>query len=161
MLAIHVDHGSNHVALAVGVDEGEQLVHVAIGVPQREYSVTVALAHSFHLARLECGVLPINVLQDIGVQQGVVEGRVEHRSLVFCSAFNLYARQVFVPSVACLFLYLVEIFALLFDIEVFAGVGHANKRHAHAYHNGFVGMAVEVEIQANVVASDLFRVVGV
>ena len=95
------------------------------------------------------------------MQQGVVKGRVEHRLLVFCSAFNLYARQVFVPSVACLFLYLVEIFAPLFGIEVLAGVGHANKRNAHTYHNGFVGMTIEVEVHANVVAGDLFRVVGV
>ena len=72
MLAIHVDHGANHVALAVGINQSKQLVHVAIGVPQRKHGVAVAFAHGFHLARFKCWVLSINVLQDIGVQQGVV-----------------------------------------------------------------------------------------
>ena len=72
MLAIHVYHGANHVALAVGINQSKQLVHVAIGVPQRKHGVTVAFAYGFHLARFKCWVLPVNVLQDVGVQQSVV-----------------------------------------------------------------------------------------
>ena len=71
-------------------------MHVAVGIPQRVDGVAVVL----RLARLEAAhhrVLAVDILQNIGVDEQVVECGIEDRTLLLGPALNLDDTQSVLP----------------------------------------------------------------
>ena len=133
-------------------------MQVAVGVPQREHRVAVAFVLRKHAVALHSRILSVDILEDVGMDERVIECRVENGLLVFGAAFDFNSRQVGVPLLPCFLRNGVEIFALLLGVEVLTCVGYADKRHAHLHLNHLVVGGVEVHIDANIVAGHLFLI---
>ena len=156
-LLVDVDHRADHLNLTLGVDQRQELVHVAVGVPQREDRIAVAL-HGADFGALHDGVLAVDVLQQIGVDERMVKTRVEDLALFARTALDTDAAQVVVPARTRLGAHGVEVLALLLGVEVHAGVLHRDERDAHL-HLDLLALGRPVgEPHADVVTGQLLRI---
>ena len=104
-------------------------------------------------------IFPVHVIQNVRVDKCVVQSGIEYFSLVFSSAFHLYAGKVAVPFFISIGLYLVEVETVLLGIKVHPGILAADERNAHldAYLLA-LGDIVITEPETHVVSGDFPRV---
>ena len=116
--------------------------------------------HATHTGtRLHKRIFSIYIVQDAGVDEGVVQGRIEDGFLVVGATFHFDAAQVLLPGLFGRFPHIGEVEALLFGVQILAGVLYAHKGNANLNQQFFAGgQIVVVEPAANVVAAHLTRV---
>ena len=162
-LAVLVYHRADHIHLLLGPEQGHQLVQVAVSVPEGEDRIAgVTGLHTAHSAVFHQRILSVHVIQHVGMQEGVIEGRVEDGALVRGAAFNLYAAQVLLPGSIGLLADTAKVKALLLGLQVLAGIGDAHKGNTHLHLYLLSGLqALIVEPVADIVSTEFFGVVGV
>ena len=105
-----------------------------------------------NLIALHHGIFAVDVLEDVGVDEEVVEARVEHALLLLGAALHFNAREDVVPLLAGFAVNLVEGLALLFGFQIQACIFDADKGNANAHKHLFALCGVEGEPCAHVVA---------
>ena len=105
-------------------------------------------------------IFPVHVVQDIGMDEGMIQRRVEDGLLVGRAAFHLHAAQVLLPGSIGLPPHALEGEALLLRIQVPAGIVDAHERDAHLHQHFLSGLeAVVVEPIADIVSAEFPGVV--
>ncbi len=160
VFGVHAEHRVEHVALPFGIDEGEELVDVAIRIPEGEHGVAVAVGREYAVA-LHSGILPVHILQHVGMDEQMVEPGVEHAALFVRTAFKSDAAEVGVPTLTCFGTEFGKVAPTLLLFEVFARIGYADEAHAHAHFHLLALFGVEGEPGADVVARDFAAITRV
>ena len=159
-LVVDADHRAHHLHLPLGIDQRQQLVDVAVGVPQREDRIAVALSHTRLARTLHKRIFAIDVVHKVGMDQCMVQSRVEDLSLVVRAALDADAPQVGIPARPGLRTDRVEGgVGRLFGLEVAPGILHRDVGDAHPHLQLFALCKVVVrEPVAHIVTGQLTAV---
>ena len=160
MFAVHAHHALYHLQLPLGIEQGEQLMHIPVGIPQREDRIAASRRRQ-NLVALHGWVLSVDVAQHVGMNQQVIEGRVEHRLLLLRATLYLDTSQVADPGCTGISQHLIKVLFTLFFLQVETGIGHADKRYAQLHLYLLALSQLVVEVEADVIASHLLLVVGI
>ena len=137
-------------------------MHIAVGIPQRKDGIAVvALFHPAGAVVLEERILPVHVVQYIGMDEGMVQRSIEHLPLFFGAAFHAYAREGVLPLFQGAEPHAVEIEPVLFGLEVHAGVFATHERYPHLHADALPFRDVETEPAADVVTAHLAEILRV
>ena len=103
---------------------------VAVGVPEREHGVAVIVSVAVFGA-LHLGILAVDVVEHVGMDQGVIKPGVEHPFLLVGTTFHTDPSQIVVPGLFGIGGYPVEGQSGLLLVEILAGIGYRHERYAH------------------------------
>ena len=156
-LAIDAHHGAQHILLAVGIEEGDELVRTAVSVPEGEDGVAVVVGLA-NLIAFHHGIFTVDVLENVGMDEEVVESRVEHAFLLLSAALHFDAREDVVPLLAGFAANLVEVLSFLFSLKVHARILGADEGNANAHLHLFALRGVEGEPCAHIVARNFLGI---
>ena len=95
MLTVHVEHGTHHLQLPFGIHQRKKLMHITVSIPKGEYGIPVALCRKNPVA-FHCRILPVDVLQKVGMYQRMIKRRIENNLLLVRPAFHNDTRQIVV-----------------------------------------------------------------
>ena len=159
-LLVHADHRTHHFQLAFGIDQRHQLVQVAVGVPEREDRIAVALGGA-DFGALHRGVFTVDVAQHVGMDQRMIEPRIEDLLLRVGAALDADAAQIVVPRAARRGTDVVERTLLLLGFEVQARILDRHERNAHADFELLALRRIVAEPHAHIVAREFTAVVRI
>ncbi len=127
-----VDQRLHHVAFDCGIEERLKLDGVAIDVPVGEVGVLhrLALAGEGVNLAVEAGVIPVDIAEDVGRQEGVIDAGVEDGALIGSAAFDHGAVEQPGPYAARGAVEPIEVPAADLLLEVVASAGFADKGNA-------------------------------
>ena len=141
------------VAARRGIQPGPPAATASDRRPSAEVRVLRALrAFDAMHSPIESGVLAVHVAVDVGMQQRVVQRRVERGELVGRAALDADAAERAVPGGRGTAGHLVDIGARVLGAQVGARVREADVRDAHAHVHRPAGRRVERDIGARTVA---------
>jgi hypothetical protein len=141
------DQRLHHVADALGDEHREQGDLAAVDVPSRERGVLGAAVRHVHGA-VHARVPPVDVAQDGGTEQRVVEHRVERPAVGALAAADLDPAQQVAPCCACAPPDLRERPRRQLGGEVRARAVHVDERDADAHPDGPVVPGIERDVRA-------------
>ena len=130
---------------------------IAVGIPQRIDGVSIVLG-SACLERTHHGVLPVDILQDIGVDQKVVECRVEDGTLVVCTALYLDDTQCPLPAILCSMTNGGKVKRRLLGSEVQQGILFADEGDPRLHVDRLSRLGVEGEPYPDIISADCLAV---
>ena len=135
-------------------------MNVTVRIPKRENSVTVSICSQYFIT-LHSRVLPVDILQDIGMYQRMVKGSIKDSFLFFRPAFDKNTRKVLIPTHTGICQYLTEILSTLFCIQIQAGIFDADKRNSHLHFDLFTFRRVESKKSTDIISGNFLTITGI
>ena len=104
-------------------------------------------------------VFSVHVVEDIRMDEGVVQGGIEHLAVFQGTPFHLDSRQILLPAFRCFRSHLVEVCnafrqRLLLAVKILPGVPAADKGDSHLEFHAFAFLRLEGEPVADVVSGN-------
>ena len=160
MLTVHVEHGTHHLQLPFGIHQRKKLMHITVSIPKGEYGIPVALCRKNPVA-FHCRILPVDVLQKVGMYQRMIKRRIENNLLLVRPAFHYDTRQIVVPTFTAFRQYLVEVLAGLLFVQIETGILDTDERNTHLHLYLLALPGIECQKSADIIARQLLAITGI
>ena len=108
-----------------------------------------------NLQALHLGVFPIHVLQDVGMDQEVIETRIENGTLILGATLNLDPGKILVPHLAGSRTHLVEVKTGLLRLHVLASILDADIGDTHLHRDRLILLCRIVKPDTHIIATHL------